>query len=288
MNELPFCKCGCGKKVTKKRNTYILGHNIKDIIFSEETRQKMRERLKGKSYEELHGSEKAKEIKKKLWKNREKKDPPNKGKTFDEYFGKVKADIIREKISLKNTNNPKLKDRKGKKNPYYKGAKDSLYEHWSPKLEFDINRKNVEEKIEVRCTYCNKWFVPTQVELDNRIGALRRNGIGAYFYCSDECKDLCPDHYQVLWPKNYKPYDNINKQSEVHPDLRKLVFERDKWICQKCHSENFLQCHHTDPVSQEPLFANDIDSCITLCKECHKDVHMKIEGCKYNELRRCK
>lgn len=39
-----------------------------------------------------------------------------------------------------------------------------------------------------------------------------------------------------------------------------------------------------DPLSTEPFFANDPDSCITLCKDCHKEIHMNIEGCKYNEL----
>ena len=54
----------------------------------------------------------------------------------------------------------------------------------------------------------------------------------------------------------------------------------------KPHNKYILG-HHIDPVSQEPFFANDPDSCITLCKECHKQIHMNIEGCKYHELRKC-
>jgi len=29
MNKLPFCKCGCGKRVTKEGNKFLLGHNNK-------------------------------------------------------------------------------------------------------------------------------------------------------------------------------------------------------------------------------------------------------------------
>jgi len=64
-----------------------------------------------------------------------------------------------------------------------------------------------------------------------------------------------------------------------------MVFERDDWECQKCEKKESIECHHIDPVSQEPMFSNDMDSCITLCKECHKYIHMNIEGCGYNELR---
>ncbi len=284
-NELPFCKCGCGQKVSSKKNKFIWGHNAKGSNHTKETREKLRNAHLGKTYEEKYGKVKADEIKKKLWANREKVDPPWKGKTWVELYGKEKADEIRKIIAEKHRNNPKFKDRKGSKNPYYKGAKDSLYSHWSPKLTYDENRENNEGKIEVRCRYCNKWFVPTSVEMDNRIGELRREGSGSNFYCSDDCKKLCPDHYQVLWPKNYKPYDNINRSVEVSPELRKMVFERDEWICQKCESTEKLECHHIDPVSLEPLYANDLDSCITLCKECHKGIHINIEGCGYSELR---
>jgi len=37
-------------------------------------------------------------------------------------------------------------------------------------------------------------------------------------------------------------------------------------------------------VVNNPLESADLDNCVTLCKNCHKEVHGK-EGCKYNELR---
>lgn len=43
MNELPFCKCGCGKKVTKFGNLFILGHNGRGEKLSQKTCDKISE-----------------------------------------------------------------------------------------------------------------------------------------------------------------------------------------------------------------------------------------------------
>ena len=280
------CKCGCGREVTKPNNKYILGHNTTCREVLPETRHKLSSKRLGKTYKEIYGEGRVEQIKKNLWKNREKKDPPCKGKTWDEYYGKEKADEMRNNIHIKNTNNVKLKDRIGSKNPNYKGAKDSLYDHWYPKFKLSLEktRKNKEDKIEFRCKYCNKWFTPTPSQMDNRIGQLKKGNDGCHLYCSDDCKELCSDHYQVLWPKYFKPYENRNRNVEVSVEVRKMVFERDNWECQKCENLERLECHHIDPVSQIPMFANDIDSCITLCVNCHKEIHMNIEGCGYGEL----
>jgi len=286
--EFPFCKCGCGQRVTKLKNKYILGHNLKDQIITQETREKLRIAKLGITYEERYGKEKADEIKKKIGAKSKGRFQPWKGTTWNKLYGKGKADKMRKAIVDKHKINPKLKDRVGLKNPNYKGAKDCLYIHWSPKLLYDINRENEDKKIEVRCTYCGKWYIPTSVEMDNRIRSIRQETFGNGFYCSSSCKELCPIHWQVLWPKNYKPYENdpYKMRVEVSSELRKVVFKRDDYTCQKCEKKESLECHHIDPVSQEPFFANDPDSCITLCKECHKFIHTKIEGCKYYELKK--
>jgi len=275
---------GVEKKLLKKLINIYGGHNR--TPFTKETRQKLRDANLGITLEMRHGKEKSDEIKKKIGETSKGRIPWSKGKTWEETYGKEKADELRKTIGDKHKINPIFKNRTGKNNPYYKGHKDSLFSHFSSKIKEDENRENKNGKIEVKCSYCGKWFVPSPIELDNRIGAVKRNnGIGGNFYCSNECKELCPDFYQVLWPKNYKPYDSINNVIEVDPNLRKLVFERDDWKCQKCNSTTSLECHHIDPVALEPLFANDIDSCITFCKECHKWTHMNIDGCGYNQIR---
>jgi len=61
---------------------------------TKETNKKMRgisEIQKGRTYEEMHGKEKAERLKKQLKERNKGQIPPNKGKTFEEYMGKEKA-----------------------------------------------------------------------------------------------------------------------------------------------------------------------------------------------------
>lgn len=54
------------------------------------------------------------------------------------------------------------------------------------------------ELIQVRCfnSNCKRWFNPTNLQVYNRIHAFRenlgKNFLQKNFYCSEECKDLCP------------------------------------------------------------------------------------------------
>lgn len=104
-------------------------------------------------------------------------------------------------------------------------------------------------------------------------------------YCSQSCKDNCPTYNQQLYPKDHKPATS----REVQPELRQLVFERDNYICQKCntHRDNLevgIHCHHKEGILWEPLQSADMDICITLCEDCHKEVHKK-DGCGYYDMK---
>lgn len=138
--------------------------------------------------------------------------------------------------------------------------------------------------LEVKCTYCGKWYSPTNSSVQNRISYIEDRGITGEnrLYCSMNCKQECSIFNQTLWPKDFKP----STSREVQPELRQMVFKRDNWICQICDEDKSLHCHHITGVEQNPIESADVDNCITLCKKCHKWVHTK-EGCKYHELRRC-
>jgi len=43
--ELPFCECGCGRRVTLPINRFLVGHNSKGVEWTEERRRKMAEIL---------------------------------------------------------------------------------------------------------------------------------------------------------------------------------------------------------------------------------------------------
>lgn len=140
--------------------------------------------------------------------------------------------------------------------------------------------------LEVKCAYCGKWILPTNLQVRNRIQVFNGTISGEQrFYCSENCKQACPIFNQKKWPKDFKQATS----REVVPLLRQLVLERDNWTCQKCGTTTEmaqLHVHHIIPYAQNKMQANDPDSCITLCKKCHEKVHQQ-DGCKYSDLK-CK
>ncbi len=143
------------------------------------------------------------------------------------------------------------------------------------------------ELLQVRCSVDQKWFNPTNQMVRSRIATINGTRAGwSRFYCSDECKQKCSDYGQKLYPKGFK--NHISKQ--MAKELSELVFERDKYTCQKCgknkneHPELILHCHHIDPIICNPIESADIDNCVTVCKECHQWIHENIPGCNYGFL----
>jgi len=139
-----------------------------------------------------------------------------------------------------------------------------------------------EELLQVKCTYCGKWFNPTNLSVSHRIAGLEGKTRGENrLYCSKECKHLCPIYKKV----KYSAEETNTKQlsREVQPELRQMVFERDEWTCIKCGETVGLQCHHIDGILWNPIESADIDICVTFCVKCHKEAH-KDEGCRYVDL----
>jgi len=169
---------------------------------------------------------------------------------------------------------------------YYKSGAN--YETYCGRLTVDELPRLAKDgvSLEVLCKYCNGYFIPTNLQIQSRVSAL--DGLGncrgdCYLYCSNYCKESCPTYGQELYPKGFKKATS----REVDPLIRQLCFERDNWRCQICgatQKEATLHCHHIEGYTQNPRLGNDVVNCITLCKECHKDVH-KLPGCSYSELR---
>lgn len=301
MSELPFCECGCGERVTKEKNRFLLGHHsrVMDCTWNRGLTKETDKRVK-KQAEKLIG--RTKETHSGVKRQSEKmkdKIPWMKGKTHTD---KSKKQMSKTLKSLGLTpwnkgktkyNNKRMKaiskKRSGVNHPLYKGfgsGKYSNYDLYKNDISFcESIRRNVDNKniLEVRCSYCGRWYPPSTMDVINRKAGLKNDT--NKFYCSDDCKNLCPIFRKREKPAGFEK--KYSRNSEVFPEIRKIVFERDKWECQKCGSHDKLECHHIDSVSLYPILSNDIDSCITLCVKCHKFIHMKIEGCKYNDLK-CK
>lgn len=221
-------------------------------------------------------------------------------------IGKIVSKETRKKLSIAKKNESKETRRKkslsqmGEKNhrfgkPAYNNKGDvkkknlPLYDTYAIQISYveDVRRFPENDKLlQVRCAYCGKWFVPKCSDVKNRIGVLNgvQTGEGR-LYCSENCKLACPTYHKQKYPKGFKHVSS----REVNPYLRQMVLERDNWTCQICgktSKEAQLHVHHMDPVAQNLMFQNDMDSRITLCKKCHKMVHSRI-GCRYIDLR-CK
>lgn len=160
----------------------------------------------------------------------------------------------------------------------------SLYKTYCYQLRpYDQVREGPNNELEVKCAYCGRWFSPTRSAVKNRVKGINNLGAENRLYCSQECKKACPIFGQQMYPKGFR----ITTSREVQPELRQLVFKRDSYMCQKCGRyipEVQIHCHHITGVVQNPIESADVDNCITLCKECHKDVH-RLSGCTYNDLK---
>ncbi len=195
------------------------------------------------------------------------------------YRGYYKANTDRIKIHQKeqyDTNPDRIKE-------YY--STSALYSTYHHQLTIDEDPRLSSDgvSLEVRCKYCGKYFIPTNQQIRSRVQALRSTvSIGdCYLYCSDGCKYSCSTYNQTLYPKDHKPATS----REVQQQLRKLVLQRDVWTCQKCGRTDTLHCHHITGVELNPIESADVDNCITLCIDCHKQVHQQ-NGCGYNDHRR--
>ena len=162
-----------------------------------------------------------------------------------------------------------------------------VYNTFQPQLQpygVECRRSLKDEKmLEVRCMYCGRWHVPFLKNVRSKIAAIKGKNNGELnLYCSDNCKLACPTYRQQKYPKGFKQVTS----REVQPYLRKLVLKRDNYTCQKCEAtDKQLHCHHITGIELNPIESADMDNCITLCIDCHNEVH-KQKGCTYNNFKR--
>ena len=72
-------------------------------------------------------------------------------------------------------------------------------------------------------------------------------------------------------------------QTKKYKEWRNLVFERDKFTCQKCFDVGYkLNAHHIFDYSSYPEKRYDTDNGITFCSKCHLIFH-KAYGRKNNQ-----
>jgi len=84
------------------------------------------------------------------------------------------------------------------------------------------------------------------------------------------------------WKGGLTPIDRQIRNSTDYSLWRKICFERDNFICQKCkESGGRLSVHHINNFADFPELRFAIDNGVTLCIKCHKEYH-KIYGKRNN------
>ena len=255
---------------------------------SKEARKKMSEALTGRTLSVAH-RKKISAMKKELF-----KDPTNNPMYGKHHSSATKAKISKSNTGKRHSEETKQKmsrDRMGNPPTNYKGVTETgfaTYDTYADRLSvFEEVRVSPDNSnfLEVRCTSCRKWHIPLWSIVRNRLAAFNGTMPGEHrFYCSEECKSACSIYGTRKFPKDF---NNKRPSRSVNPIVINMCFERDGWVCQICGKSKYeakLHCHHIEGYTQNPLMGNDIDNLITLCKECHNNVH-RLPGCKQNDLK---
>jgi 5-methylcytosine-specific restriction endonuclease McrA len=245
-----------------------ISKSLKGRKLSEETRKKISESMLGKKHS---------------FETRKKLSDMRKGKrTGDKnpFYGKHHSSESKIKISMSNKGRkPWNYMKKGKEMPGWKGGyKAPLYDTYEPQLSLtDKCRKNKEDKniLEVKCSVCKTFFIPSINSVTNRIAAIKGVQGGEHkFYCSEECKQSCSVYKKRLY-QNGHPKTKIYSQEE-YQQFREYVLERDDFKCQYC-GQKAEHVHHERPQKLEPFFALDPDLAWSVCKNCHYEKGHKDE-----------
>lgn len=132
------------------------------------------------------------------------------------------------------------------------------------------NKSLIKDRILKMCEYCKKeiWLCPSVVKWQ----ALRgyKN-----FFCCKKCEfdyKVAENHPRWISDRSLvkDQYKSIRWSKEMC-DWRKMVYERDKYICQMCFKKGiYLNAHHIKKFADYPNIRFDINNGITLCKDCHQ------------------
>ena len=141
-------------------------------------------------------------------------------------------------------------------------------------IRYNPDKPIEEREIQGHCKYFDcvnskergGWFTLTGYQLSDRIKCLEKGVDLSYFYCCQECKDMCP----LYGSNGTDPFrkTDLPYTYEEYQTFRQHVLTRDNNSCQFCGDEA-TDVHHERPQKLEPFFALDPDFAWSCCEECH-------------------
>ena len=131
------------------------------------------------------------------------------------------------------------------------------------------NNPNYSNRTEINCTNCNNTLLLTQYELSR----------SKSHYCDAECRNEYWRENKIQSGEDNPMYGGEGSHWRSRSEwlqARSTVVKRDG-VCQWCGSEDNLHVHHLIPVFAGGEKYN-LDNLCTLCENCHKNVHKRIDG----------
>jgi len=123
--------------------------------------------------------------------------------------------------------------------------------------------------LNVKCTKCGEWFIPTTDEVQRRLKYLNEAVTSENrFYCSSTCKDTCVIYRQIKYPKYFSTHKELAYTSSELKVWAKEVLYRGTNTCAFC-GEYASIAHHIEPKKLAPYKALDPDNGLACCETCH-------------------
>jgi hypothetical protein len=282
-----LCRCACGaEKIVsgislRGERVRSCGCLVEEVTKSLGRRTKISNSKKGKSYWESLSPERKAEI------------IAKRKSTWSSQSPERKAEIRSKFLVINKGKNKGKLGNHGVENPCWRGgvsASDlARYETYASRLlPMEEVRRDSEDPniLNVKCTYCGKWIRPNIGAAARKVRGIEgKSGLDGNFYCEGTvCRSQCSIYRRVKYPKGHRR-SGAGLAREVQPELRKMVFERDGHVCQRCGAVGgVLHCHHIIPVAFDPIESADMDVCTSLCIQCHIKVH-HIPGCTSEDLK---
>jgi len=278
INTNQLCSFGCGKKAK-----FLIGKNATILCCSRSInscpakKSRVSKSLKGRTYIDLHGEEKAKQLKETMSsrpitpcseETRKKLSKLGRRPCSEETKRKI-SKSLRHKTPLKETiekmRKTKIYSLKILKKKYPLFSKiEELKENSKTKNIFGRCKNH-------KCEHSKEkggWFLLNRRQLFDRIKAIESGMDGCYFYCSEECKQEC-----ILFNRSAIQLINFqNKEiyytQEEYNTWRDTVLNRENHICEYCN-ERATHAHHIRTQKLEPFFSLDLDFGVACCRSCH-------------------
>lgn len=145
----------------------------------------------------------------------------------------------------------------------------------------------------MKCEKCgNKFYINKSASINRRFCSMKcynksgKNTKGRIW--SDESRrklsESMTGHNNPMWMKigelnpawkgGVAKHNQMERLSKEIKQWKRKIYKRDKYTCQKCDIRGGkLNAHHIKSFAEYPELRLDLENGITLCEECHKNIH---------------